>query len=249
MRTFTRCFTTVCVFLLLITAAACKKRREVLNDRVTPHDYLSSSKYEKLVVEINYVNGYAPTERSIQELTSFLQSILNKPSGIFVKTSVVTGGGSSYYTLSDIKEIEKKNRKEVTKGNTITAYILFLDKEYVESLNSSSKILGIHYGTSSMAIFENTIRNYSGGLTQPSVSSLETVVCEHEFGHALGLTNNGTAMQVNHQDPNHSAHCNNKNCLMYYATETSDIIANLTGNSIPQLDDNCRADLRANGGR
>jgi hypothetical protein len=36
---------------------------------------------------------------------------------------------------------------------------------------------------------------------------------------------------------------------MYYATETTDIMAAIIGGEIPELDNNCIADLRKNGGR
>jgi hypothetical protein len=100
-----------------------------------------------------------------------------------------------------------------------------------------------------MVIFEKTIREFSGGLGKPSATTLETTVSLHEFGHILGLTNNGTPMQSAHQDEPNGKHCNNKDCLMYWAVENSNIISTLTGGNIPQLDAQCVADLKANGGR
>ena len=43
--------------------------------------------------------------------------------------------------------------------------------------------------------------------------------------------------------------CNNTNCLMYYTSETSDILGFLITGNIPSFDGNCRADLTANGGK
>lgn len=77
---------------------------------------------------------------------------------------------------------------------------------------------------------------------------VEQSVMKHEVGHILGLVNLGAPMQTNHQDAEHGKHCINENCLMYWATETGNFISNLTGSSPPQLDANCIADLRANGG-
>lgn len=36
---------------------------------------------------------------------------------------------------------------------------------------------------------------------------------------------------------------------MYYASETTDILGFINSGNVSQLDDNCKADLRANGGR
>jgi len=54
---------------------------------------------------------------------------------------------------------------------------------------------------------------------------------------------------TNHKDDTHGRHCNVKNCLMYYATETSDIFGLLVTGNIPVLDAQCSADLYANGGK
>ena len=40
-----------------------------------------------------------------------------------------------------------------------------------------------------------------------------------------------------------------RTCLMYYATETSDIFGLLVTGNIPTLDAQCLADLHANGGK
>jgi predicted Zn-dependent protease len=100
-----------------------------------------------------------------------------------------------------------------------------------------------------MALFERTIQDLSGGLTQPEQSRLESVVLQHELGHILGLVNAGTAMVTNHQDAPHGRHCTNTNCLMHYTVETGNVVQNLLDGSLPQLDSNCLSDLRANGGK
>ena len=127
-------------------------------------------------------------------------------------------------------------------------YFFFADADYAGN-SGDAKVLGVAYGSSSMAIFEKIVQDYSGGLTQPAVTTLESTVIHHEFAHILGLVNNGTAMQAAHQDEAHGRHCNNKGCLMYYAAETTDIVGLLTGGNVPQLDASCIADLQANGGR
>ncbi|HEY0356753.1 MAG TPA: hypothetical protein VGC29_11140, partial [Flavisolibacter sp.] len=71
----------------------------------------------------------------------------------------------------------------------------------------------------------------------------------HEVGHLLGLVDIGSPMQTPHKDADHGSHCNNNSCLMYYASETTDILGLLLTGNIPGLDANCIADLRANGGK
>jgi hypothetical protein len=48
---------------------------------------------------------------------------------------------------------------------------------------------------------------------------VEQVTLIHEIGHAIGLVNNGLPMVEAHQDADHGAHCNNPDCVMYWANE------------------------------
>lgn len=241
-----RGFSRILLFFLLL--AACRKDSALQNSKVTATDFLSDRKYEVLIVEIQYVNGYQPTTQTLDHLRDFLEKRVNKPGGISFVESVLPSPGKSAYSLAEIKDIEKRGRSQHTGGKAITAYMLYLDGHYAEG-GGSSRVLGIAYDKSSMVIFGKTIREYAGGVTQPPLYMLETTVSEHEFGHILGLVNNGTSLQTSHQDVSNGHHCNNTNCLMYYKAETSDIVNNLLGGSIPELDQPCIADLRANGGR
>ena len=233
---------------------SCKKSNQlsptVLNNTtvVTPNNFLSSNNYDKLVIQIQSVNGLQPSVSSIDNLKTFLQQRLNKPNGIEITYSTINSPGKTIYTIGDIRSIEQISRSVTNNDKTLTAYILFIDGDYSEN-SGSLKTLGLTYSSSSMVIFEKTIRDLSGGIGQPSVSSVETSVSEHEFGHILGLVNNGTNMVASHQDEPHGKHCSNTNCLMYYATETSDLVNNIIGNNIPVLDNNCINDLKANGGK
>jgi len=227
---------------------ACKKDDFAYNGRAEPHDFLSDKKYDKLIVEIQYVTGYQPTASSVDNLKAFLQQRLNKSAGITVLQTAIGSPGKSVYTTDEIKEIEKANRTQNTSKKTLTAYFFFADADYAGN-SGNSKVLGIAYGSSSMVIFEKTIEEYAGALAQPPLATLETTVINHEFGHILGLVNNGTSMQAAHQDVSHGKHCNDPDCLMYYTAETSDIVANLVGGSIPPLDSECINDLQANGGK
>lgn len=212
------------------------------------HDLLAADNFDKLVVELQYAGGFKPTQAAVDTLQAFLERRLNKPNGISIVLDAITAPGNTQYSLNDIVQIEDSNRQQYNQGKTIAVYYFFADGDYSGNTNNS-KVLGLSYRNTSIVIFENTIQSLSGGLGQPSTSILEATVMEHEFGHILGLVNNGTPMVVNHEDPNHKGHCNNSNCLMYYNVNTSDVISNLSGGSIPKLDQNCLNDLKNNGGK
>ncbi|HET6989994.1 MAG TPA: hypothetical protein VFJ43_01670 [Bacteroidia bacterium] len=234
----------IAIFFLALIDNSCHKDNRELFFPVKPHDFLSSSKYERLELDIVYVEGFQPTSQTISQIESFLEERLNKPSGISVSYKSISSPGKSFYTKDDLDKVEKNERSHFTKGNTLTTFIFFADAPF-----STSNVIGLTYGTTSFAVFEYTVHQNSGGIAQVSPYVLETTVAEHEFGHLFGLVDNGTKMQTYHLDAGNGNHCDNKYCLMYYTTETTDILGNLTGGNIPQFDDHCIADLRENGGK
>lgn len=243
-----------CFALLLLAFFGCddsdkENPSSTINSKITTNDLLSAAKYESLVVEIQYFPGHAPTASAVTNLENFLEARLNKPGGISITQTEIASSAKSAYSADDIRAIEKANRKQSAVDKTVSAYFLFVDADYAGN-SGSSKVLGIAYAPTSMAIFEKTVKDYSGGVGEPAESTLESTVILHEFGHILGLVNNGTTPQSTHQDTAHGKHCTNEDCLMYYTAETSDVIANLlTGGGVPQLDAACIADLKANGGK
>ncbi|CAN5166784.1 hypothetical protein BH09BAC3_BH09BAC3_31200 [soil metagenome] len=229
-------------------ATVINTKNQQINSAVTPRDFLSAEKYDRLVVEIIYVPGYQPTEVTITSLTSFLQARLNKPGGISVIRTATAAPEIATYSILDAEKIELANRREVTSGKTLTVYFFFANGDYTGNFGNS-KVLGIAYGKSSAIIFEKTIRGISGGFSQPTVSTLETLVMQHEFGHVFGLVDNGTPLTSAHLDSSNGKHCTDTGCLMYHNVETSDVIGNLFGGTIPSLTAGCVADLKGNGGK
>jgi hypothetical protein len=240
------------IALLLVIVFSCVQDDDqspyLVNNSVLPGDFLADKQYTQLVLEVVFVEGNEPTTTAINNLVTFLGERLNKPLGITSVIRSIPTPGKTTIDVSDLRDLEKIHRQRVTSGNVLTAWLFFADGEYSGS-TSSSKVLGVAYGSSSIAVFEKTVNQLSGGLNQPRTASLETTILEHEFGHILGLVNNGTSMVAPHQDSDHTAHCSATDCLMYYKAETQLIGADITGKGIPTLDKNCLADLKAAGGK
>lgn len=205
------------------------------------HDFLSSSKYSSLIIEIDYMPGYALDTTSLNTLVTYLSLIVNKPGGIRITQEQIAASGKTFLTLDDVVKSEKKYRTNFTGGNVISAYILVADATY-----SSGQILATSYWNTSTCLFGKTINSNSGGAGRITRTQLVTTLLEHEFGHLLGLVNQGSPMQTPHRDYNNGAHCIYPTCLMYYNIETTNA-GNF--NSIPSLDADCMADLKANGGK
>ncbi len=241
------------LFLVILSiVAACNQDEQpsafVVNNSVLPGDFLTDKTYTILNIEVVYVAGYQPTVDALDNLRTFLTQRLNKTGGINISQRSISSPGRTSVDLDVIRELEKTNRQQTTSGKTITAYIFFIDAEYSQS-TATSKVLGVTYGASAIAVFGPTIKSFTGGIGRPSAASLESVILGHEFGHVLGLVNNGISMVASHHDDTHSGHCSDTKCLMYYQAQTNTIAGNLVSNGIPTLDVNCLADLKAAGGK
>jgi Metallo-peptidase family M12 len=244
------------LYLLVFLLLGCSKSKDAyvnnpgasdLHNRpvgASANEILSSAKYSSLKIEVQYMTGYPPDAAALNHLQSTLSILLNKPSGISIVTKEIPVSSKTTLSLNDIIDIEKNNRTAFTTGNELAVCILYTNGNYTDN-----NVLGIAYKNTSVAIFGKMIYDNSGGIGQASRSKLEATVLEHELGHLLGLVDLGSPMQAGHKDAAHGNHCNNSNCLMYYASETSDILGFLITGNIPSFDTNCRADLQANGGK
>lgn len=208
------------------------------------NNLLSNERYNSLLIEVQYMPGYAPDSQAIEHLKNFLSTFLRKDGGITIIQREIPGTSSPSLSAEDIRQIENTNRTVFTNGSTLAVSILYTNGQY-----TNNNTLGIAYRNTSVALFGKTIRENSGGFGQASRTKLEATVLEHELGHLMGLVDLGSPMQTNHKDSSNGNHCNNQNCLMYYTSETTDILGFLTTGNIPQLDNNCKADLKANGGK
>lgn len=212
---------------------------------VSARDFLTAVDFDRLVVQVQYVSGFRPSDVGLQHLQDFLTARVNKPGGIALQLDApLQIQGQSTYSTADVRALEQTHRTRFTEGTTLAAYLLFLDGEYSPEPN----VLGIAYNNTSMAVFVEKIGQYTGGLGQPPPSTVEGAVANHEFGHILGLVANGSPMQTPHQDVANGSHCDDQSCLMYYAVRTTDFISNLLG-GVPSLNAACVADLQGNGGK
>lgn len=208
------------------------------------HDLLSADPYASLEIQLLYAEGYAPDAAALDQLKSFLQALCNKPGGVEIVTAQIPAASQPVIGIDDINALEKKYRTIFTTDSSLGVFALYAGSDYTDS-----NVLGIAYKNTSLCLFGKTIADHSGGLGQASRTKLTATIMEHEFGHLLGLVGNGSPMQTPHEDSDHAHHCNDEHCLMYYATETTDVLGFLISGNVPQLDAHCREDLQANGGK
>lgn len=207
-------------------------------------EFLSDNEFENLVIQIQYMEGNAPTGQALTNLQSFLEERLNKNSITILTAEEIPAAGQESYSANEVRALEREYRSAFSEENTLAGYFIILDGEF-----DSANVLGIAHFNTSMALFGEAIRQSSNRIGGPSRVDIETIVMRHEVGHIIGLVNNGAEMQSDHQDEENGAHCDVEDCLMYFSVRTTDFFANIFGGNIPELDEQCIADLQAAGGK
>src|SRR6476620_4368949 len=145
-------------------------------------DFLTAAKYDSVVVEVLYVENFHPNPQTLLNLKAFMEARLNKPGGVTFVERQIASPGSSPNDINEVANIEALTRTKYNNGNILTLYLLFLDGKTTTDTDTSA-ILGTAYRNTSFVVFENTVKNFSDSVTEPSRTNLETTVILHEFCH------------------------------------------------------------------
>jgi len=216
-----------------------------LNPGQSALDLLRDDDFDELVLEVDYMEGFRPTDRSLDSLKTFLERRLNKTAITILEPTEIPAGGQDSYTAAEIRNLEREHRDSFSSEGLIATYFIVTDGEFEEE-----NVLGIAHFNTSMALFGKTINDASSDIGPPARHTIETIVMRHEFGHIMGLVNNGVDMQQDHQDTEHGNHCTVEDCLMYFSVRTTNFfVSDLFGGEIPQLEHFCRDDLADAGGK
>ena len=225
-----------------------------------PYLYATDKIAKRLSFEIDYVQGQLPNQASIDAMLQRLREMhgsghVKKPEGVeyLVDDTVPAHADPNHaYTFEELQNMVNGNKNTRSNGRYASAYVLYVDGHSADD-NGASKVLGFAYDSDKIVIFKKTITEVcenNGGLFAADICRLtEASVLMHEFGHLLGLVNNGMSMHAAHQDAAHAGHDVNDQCLMYWAIETDSGVSMLLnrllgGNSsLPSFDAACLQDL------
>ncbi len=216
---------------------------DVLAGPVRPDDYLEDDKYTTWVIEIDYVQGYRPSDSALSMLRSRLAEVVNKDS-IEIRVDDVIDGRDRW-SSSQIQGLERSHKDAQTGGSQVVTWVVYLDGQF-----DDGGVAGVTIGYDIIGMFAEAIDNACGPLSLcfGAEQSIEGAVLVHEFGHAIGLVNRGVDMVEPHEDPEHPGHSDNRNSVMWWQVESTAALGSL--NTIPnRFDGDDKADLCAAGGR
>ena len=236
-----RVFSPVIIISLLVVSGCLDSLKDqvVSCENITGecrYEILQDNNYSKLHIEINYVTDNSPDSDAIDILKKRIQEVSDKTS-ITVSQSAF-GSTDDSYSLEEIIDIEKNERERFKSDDTFVIHILYLNGEYQDN----DKTLGLAYTGSSFVLFKEKIEDASFLLISPA--DIEKSVIVHEFGHLLGLINNGYKSPHDHEDSQHPNHSNNEESVMYWAIESQDIGNQLDGEPPNEFDADDIDDLR-----
>lgn len=240
----------------LVLALAVAGCFEAGGHRVVPRDYLSQETYTKWVIEVDSSTGEQPPAALLDFAKARLASVVHKESIEFRKDEVLQDGDTEW-TDADVQDFAKRHRGLRTGGDTVVTHLLFL-AGHSEHDEGERRVLGVAYGHELIVIFSRSVKSVcDGSLPVPGLCQTDPVfraVLVHEFGHALGLVDNGVPMVKPHKaatcdGQKDDGHSSNEDSVMYCQVESSSIVPIFGSNPPTDFDADDRADLRAAGGR
>lgn len=219
-------------------------------------DILTNENFDRIQIEIAYVEGFRPTTTAIENLRDFLLARTFKEEITFIYRSLPSPGEETL-TLQEIATLETENRTLYNDGRTLAFYIYFADAPSDGDDTTEGLVtLGAVYRNTSMVIYETTVRTLASQSIVIALSDVESTTLAHEFGHLFGLVDLGTPEVNPHEDNSFPHHCNVEDCLMRAELEFGSgfraIMEKRSAKgleSLPALDAECLLDLQAIGGR
>lgn len=211
-----------------------------------PHDYVSDSTYTKWVIEVDTIQGMAPPAGVLDFVKGRLAAVVAKPDGIEMRIDDTLPARGGTWSQKDLLDYSAAHFDTKTSGNTVAIHLLFLDGTYQQGVLGAAFSRETRSGevveTGPVVIFSQAIRNGCGPLCLSGTTPAFRAVVLHEFGHAIGLVNNGIDMVRPHEDPNHPGHSSNSRSVMWWEVETSGLF-NLGGGPPTEFDADDKADL------
>lgn len=226
-------------------------------------DDLYSPAISTIVLEVDYAAGAEPYTGGVVGFGDVWDVFANNAEALFAgadksfeiprtldQMELLPDVAGESFDYAAIAAIAAAHRDTADGAETASFYALWLPGYYDDGESVRMDVLGVSFGdTGIVAMFKPVIAGV-GPVALGSEKLVEQVTLVHEFGHAVGLVNNGLTLQSPHQDEAHGRHCTNQDCVMYYAVERAQdvvgfVAASLTSDQAILWGDECLADAAA----
>lgn len=217
---------------------------------------LRADPFSALLFELDAVDGTTPSATAQTTVFDQLADLIQKPEGIGLMgdQTLDSHGADHVWSEEELRTLASETRTVPNTAERVVIHILTVDG-HLDTDTDDLMTLGLSWGRETVVLFMDTIakncttrspRNESRFCDQAVAS-----IWMHELGHLLGLVSLGLPMQEAHEDSEHEGHCDDPNCLMYWAYHRSGAIDRLrdrfdTGAlAPPPVDAQCAEDLAA----
>lgn len=218
-----------------------------------PEDYASDRTYKTWAIEVDHSTGARPDASLLDFAKGRLNSMVRKDSIEFRLDETLATDANRAWSDSDVQTFAQQHKGLRTEGSQVTTHLLFLNGHSAAD-NGDRRVLGVAFGHGLIVIFSDSVKTSCAAalpLLACDPAPYFRAVLVHEFGHALGLVDNGAPMVNPHEastcgDRPDSGHSSNRDSVMYCQVESS-LAFSLFGSGGPptDFDDNDRADIRA----
>jgi hypothetical protein len=207
----------------------------------------------RMVIEVSPVEGRAPDPQALDLLVQRILERCKKPGGVqvvvdpevplssIVGTATVAAVTTHDYSIGELGSVEAQTRLVMPPADAAYLHVVYLDGE----LGGTPTTLGLAFKPGAVAMFKDALRTL---IVEPVQGEVEGSVLVHEFGHQMGLVNQGTPLTVDHEDGQHLGHCSNPQCVMFWELETRARPGGAIEIPPDDYDAACKSDLEAAGG-
>ncbi len=228
------------VFTLVGLALACGGKSDSNPDSKVSQSLAFFQTTAKLELEIWYEPKAAPFSDDDWSILSLnLNAIFkyrSQPPTLAIPTELsqmhsLESQNKESWSSSEILNLAAAQATPAEDTDSARFKIIFLNSYFRDATGINKNVLGVSIGNSQvLAMFKPVIASTAKPLPLDKTAQLvEQVVLVHEMGHALGFVNNGVPMVANYQDTAHGAHSANKDCVMYWANESSADLSSFVG--------------------
>ena len=232
--------------LLLLTPALAGCLNSVFNELTgtEPTDYLTDDQYSTWLIEVDYMTGHRPDTDSLALLESRLSEIARKDT-IDIRIDDALSGSDRSWNINTLLDLKRQHQDFETGGDTVVTWVAYLDGNW-HTDDNERRTLGVALSDyETIGILHNTLQ--SSDFLFVSEEDVENTVLVHEFGHIIGLVDNGIPMVNPHSDG--GSHSDNRNSVMWAGVENALDYQLFNGDPPTTFDADDKRDICADGGK